>query len=44
MAESSREAVVRQLWLNYFNRVLCQRGVITQEEYQKLAHRIYNSQ
>ena len=34
MTASTREAMARQLWLSYFNRVLHQRGLITQEEYR----------
>ena len=36
----TRDAAVRQLWLNYFNRSLRDRNIITLEEYRKLASRI----
>ena len=40
MAGPDKKAMARQLWLHYFNRVLYERGVITQEEYRKLHCRI----
>ncbi len=43
MTIPTREAMARQLWLNYFNCILRQRGIITQEEYQKIARKIYGS-
>ena len=43
MTASTREAMARQLGLSYFNRVLHQRGLITQEEYRKLAGKICSS-
>lgn len=42
MTVSTREAMARRLWLSYFNRVLHQKGIITQEEYRKLARKIYD--
>lgn len=39
MTIPTREAMARQLWLNYFNCILRQRGIITQEEYQKIARK-----
>ena len=41
MSASTREAMARQLWLSYFNRVLRDQGIITPEAYRKMTYRIY---
>lgn len=33
---STKEQAARQIWLLYFNRVLLERGVITEKEYNQL--------
>lgn len=40
MTVSTREAMARQLWLSYFNRVLHQQGIITPKEYHKMSRKI----
>lgn len=39
----SKEAIIRQLWLNYFNCVLREKGIITREEHYKMARKIYTT-
>ena len=35
-----REAVVKKVWLNYFNRTLYDQGCISEQEYRKLKNKI----
>ncbi len=36
----SKEQAVREIWLLYFNRVLMERGMITEKEHNKMKARI----
>ncbi len=38
--KKDEKKIVEQTWLNYFNRVLLEKGVITKEEYQCMAVKI----
>ena len=37
---AAAEQVIRELWLDYFNRVLLEKGVIGEREYRRMALRI----
>lgn len=36
MTDSDKNTLVRQLWLAYFNRVLRDKEIITEQEYRKM--------
>lgn len=36
MTDTDKNALARQLWLAYFNRVLRDKEIITEQEYRKL--------
>lgn len=38
--KSPSEALVRQIWLHYYNDYLRERGVITEEEWRKMRQKI----
>ena len=39
---SSQQAVMRNIWLNYYNNILLEKGIITAEEYRKMKLKINN--
>ncbi len=39
----AKETVARQIWLNYFNNTLLERGVITEDEWRRMKLRIERS-
>ena len=36
----SQQAVIRNIWLNYYNKTLLEKGIITAEEYRKMKFKI----
>lgn len=40
MSTLSKEQTARQIWLLYFNRTLLERGIITEQEHNKMKVRI----
>ena len=38
--EQAKQTIQKNLWLQYFNRYLRERGVISEEEFRRLALRI----
>ena len=42
-ASAAREQAARQLWLLYFNRVLLEKGIITEREYGQMKVKIQSS-
>ena len=42
MKEQQRKAVAEELWLNYFNRVLFEQGMITESERNRMTTLIAN--
>lgn len=40
MAKQPNNALIRQLWLTYFNRILFQQGLISDSAYRQMALRI----
>jgi hypothetical protein len=42
MSEQQRKMVAEELWLNYFNRVLFERGIITESERNRMTTLIAN--
>ena len=42
MRAMSKEEVARQIWLNYFNQTLYEKGLITEQERNKMALLISN--
>ena len=41
-AEQRRKRMAEEIWLNYFNRMLLERGVISQVEYNRMVALIAN--
>ena len=42
--ERDKNAVARRLWLEYFNKSLYSSGIISKEEYNKMAARIISGE
>lgn len=42
MSEQQRKMVAEELWLNYFNRVLYEQGIITESERNRMTTLIAN--
>ena len=40
IAEARKQVVAEQLWLHYYNRVLYDKGVISEDERNRMANRI----
>ena len=38
--EQQRKEMAARLWLSYYNRVLCEKGVITEQERNRMALKI----
>lgn len=40
MGKQLNDALIRQLWLKYFNRILFQKSIISESAYQQILFRI----
>lgn len=40
MGKQLNDALIRQLWLKYFNRTLFQKSIISESDYQQILFRI----